>query len=134
MLDHAVMKSVAEQLMSGPEVVVDGRKFRVSRTGSRRFRTVRFSVGGAEHQAIEQNPEKPSRWGQLAGGASGGAVQGFADAEVCGGGGGWGGACVWPEVTSAAWALSDAIEESDSSFLLVDSLVVTFSGQNRDRG
>jgi hypothetical protein len=66
MLDHAGMKSVAEQLMSGSEVVVEGRKFRVSRTGSRRFRTVRFSVGGAEYQAIEQNPEKPSRWGQLA--------------------------------------------------------------------
>ena len=60
------MKSVAEQLMSGPEVVVEGRKFRVSRTGSRRFRTVRFVAGGAEYQAIEQNPEKPSRWGQLA--------------------------------------------------------------------
>jgi len=66
MIDASVMKSVAEQLMSGPEVVVEGRKFRVSRTGSRRFRTVRFVAGGAEYQAIEQNPEKPSRWGQLA--------------------------------------------------------------------
>src|SRR3981081_2166205 len=28
------------------------------------------------------------------GGASGGAISGFADAEVCGGGGGWGGACL----------------------------------------
>jgi hypothetical protein len=66
MLDHAVMKSVAEQLMSGSEVVVGGRKFRVSRTGWRLFRTVRFVAGGEEYQAIEQNPEKPSRWGQLA--------------------------------------------------------------------
>ena len=66
MIDASVMKSVAEQLISGPEVVVEGRKFRVSRTGSRRFRTVRFVAGGAEYQAIEQNPEKPSRWGQLA--------------------------------------------------------------------
>ena len=66
MLDHAVMKSVAEQLMSGLEVVVEGRTFRVSRTGSRRFRTVRFVTGGEEYQAIEQNPDKPSRWGQLA--------------------------------------------------------------------
>jgi len=66
MWDHALMKSVAEQLMSGSEVVVGGRKFRVTRTGSRRFRTVRFPVGGEEYQAIEQNPEKPSRWGQLA--------------------------------------------------------------------
>ena len=66
MLDLAVMKSVAEQLMSGSEVVVGGRNFRVTRTGSRRFRTVRFVAGGEEYQAIEQNPEKPSRWGQLA--------------------------------------------------------------------
>src|ERR1700736_4058277 len=66
MLDHAVMKSVAEQLMSGSEVLAEGRKFRVTRTGSRRFRTVRFVAGGEEYQAIEQNAEKPSRWGQLA--------------------------------------------------------------------
>ena len=66
MLDPAVMKSVAEQLMRGSEVVVEGRTFRVSRTGSRRFRTVRFVAGGEQYQAIEQNPDKPSRWGQLA--------------------------------------------------------------------
>ena len=66
MLDHAVLKSVAEQVMGGVEVVVEGRAFRVTRTGSRRFRTVRFGMGGREYQAIEQNPEKPSRWGQLA--------------------------------------------------------------------
>ena len=66
MLDLAVMKSVAEQLMSGSAVVVGGRNFRVTRTGSRRFRTVRLVAGGEEYQAIEQNPEKPSRWGQLA--------------------------------------------------------------------
>jgi hypothetical protein len=65
-LDHAVLKSVAEQLMTALEVVVEGRKFRVSRTGAGRFRTVRFLMGGREYQAIEQNPEKPSRWGKLA--------------------------------------------------------------------
>jgi len=66
MLDHAVLKAVAEQVMSGAEIVVEGRASRVMRTGSRRFRTVRFAVGGREYQAIEQNPEKPSRWGKLA--------------------------------------------------------------------
>jgi len=66
MLDHPVLKSVAEQLMSGNEVLLDGIGSRVTRTGSRRFRTVRFAMGGKEHQAIEQNPERPSRWGQLA--------------------------------------------------------------------
>jgi hypothetical protein len=66
MLDHTILKSVAEQLLGGAEVVVDGRASRVTRTGSRRFRTVRFVMGGREYQAIEQNPEKPSRWGKLA--------------------------------------------------------------------
>ena len=28
--------------------------------------TVRFEVDGREYQMIEQNPEKPSRWGKLA--------------------------------------------------------------------
>jgi len=60
------MKTVAEQLMSSPEVAVEGSVFRVTRTGRGRFRTVRFATGGREYQAIEQNAEKPSRWGQLA--------------------------------------------------------------------
>lgn len=66
MLDHAVLASVAEQLMSGSEVLIGRARFAGRRTGSRRFRTVRFLMGGAEYQAIEQNPEKPSRWGKLA--------------------------------------------------------------------
>jgi hypothetical protein len=66
MLDHALFQSVAEQLMNATEVTVEGRTFRVGRAGSRRFRTVRFMTGTREYQAIEQNPEKPSRWGQLA--------------------------------------------------------------------
>ena len=65
-MDHAVLISVAEQMMSGGEVIVEGRKSRVTRTGARWFRTVRFVTGGKEYQAIEQNPEKPSRWGNLA--------------------------------------------------------------------
>jgi hypothetical protein len=66
MLDHAMLSSVAEQMISGPEVVINGRKSRVTRTGAQRLRTVRFLMGGREYQAIEQNPEKPSRWGKLA--------------------------------------------------------------------
>jgi hypothetical protein len=66
MLDHSVLRSVAEQLMTGPEVLIEGRTSRVTRTGARRFRTVRFAMGDREYQAIEQNPEKPSRWGKLA--------------------------------------------------------------------
>lgn len=52
--------------MTGPVVSVEGRSYKVARTGSRQFRTVRFVMGGNEYQAIEQNAEKPSRWGQLA--------------------------------------------------------------------
>ena len=66
MLDHTVLQSVAEQMMGGAEVVVEGRTSRVTRTGSQRLRTTRFLLGGKEYQAIEQNPEKPSRWGKFA--------------------------------------------------------------------
>jgi len=66
MLDHEILKSVAEQLMSGPTVIIDGQTSRVGRTGARRFRTARFFIAGKEYQAIEQNPDKPSRWGKLA--------------------------------------------------------------------
>jgi hypothetical protein len=66
MLDHDVLKSVAEQMMRGSQVEIEGKEFRVSRTGSQRLRTVRFLMGGREYQAIEQNPERPSQWGKLA--------------------------------------------------------------------
>ena len=66
MLDHEILKSVAEQMMRADGVSVDGKSLRVMRTGARRFRTVKFVMGGTEYQAIEQNAEKPSRWGQLA--------------------------------------------------------------------
>ncbi|HTS36680.1 MAG TPA: hypothetical protein VMH04_13480 [Candidatus Solibacter sp.] len=66
MLDHEVLTSVAEQMMNGHEVEVGEVASRVDRTGSRRFRTVRFRMEGRDYQAIEQNPEKPSRWGKLA--------------------------------------------------------------------
>src|SRR5579884_3702205 len=65
MLDQATLSSVAEQMLGGREITVNGRTSRVSRTGAQRLRTVRFLMGGREYQAIEQNPEKPSRWGKL---------------------------------------------------------------------
>src|SRR5262245_50206330 len=37
MLDHAIMSSVAEQMMRGSEVVVEGRKSDVTRTGALRL-------------------------------------------------------------------------------------------------
>jgi hypothetical protein len=66
LIDSATLLAVAEQLVSGKNLEVEGKKFKVTRTGSRHLRTARFELGGREYQAIEQNPEKPSRWGQLA--------------------------------------------------------------------
>jgi hypothetical protein len=66
MLDLEMMKSVAEQMMSGTKVEAAGRTWFVKRTSSQRLRMLRFEMNGREYQAIEQNPEKPSRWGQLA--------------------------------------------------------------------
>jgi len=56
--------SVAAQLMKATSLEVGGKVLRVTRTG-RRFRTVRFVMNGREYQAIEQNRQKPSRWGSL---------------------------------------------------------------------
>jgi len=61
-----VLKSVAEQLMSQPTVDVQGQSIPVKYTSSNRLRMVSFELDGRKYEAIEQNREKPSRWGQLA--------------------------------------------------------------------
>ena len=61
-----VLGSVAAQLMNGEEVVVGDQKIRVQRVGRGRFRMVQFKLNGRTFEAIEQNPDKPSRWGELA--------------------------------------------------------------------
>lgn len=88
MFDHEILQSVAEQMMGEsadsylsqnqreagrtqlshrlPDIVVEAKSWPVTRTGVSRLRMVRFAMGGSEYQAIEQNPEKPSRWGKLA--------------------------------------------------------------------
>ena len=66
MLDLKKLKSVAVQMMADRQVILDDRKFFVNRTSSQRLKTVRFAIDSHEYQAIEQNAEKPSRWGQLA--------------------------------------------------------------------
>ena len=65
-MDHATLSWVAEQMLQGSSVSLEGQTLKVDRTGSRRFRTVRFQMNGKNYQAIEQNAEKPSRWGKLA--------------------------------------------------------------------
>jgi hypothetical protein len=66
MLDTERLRSIASQMMSGAKVEVDGQKLPVRRVGAHRLKTVSFTMDGRKYTAIEQNPDKPSRWGQLA--------------------------------------------------------------------
>ena len=61
-----ILRSVAAQLMNGEEVVVEDQKIKVRRVGSGSLRMVQFRMNGRVLDAIEQNREKPSRWGKLA--------------------------------------------------------------------
>ena len=66
MLDIALMQSVALQMMEREEVTTGDKNMPVGRTSYQRLRSVTFKMNGREYQAIEQNAEKPSRWGKLA--------------------------------------------------------------------
>ena len=66
MIDTPVFSAVARQMMAGDSIDVQGHSLRVRRTSASHLRTIAFRAGNCEYQAIEQNPEKPSRWGQLA--------------------------------------------------------------------
>ena len=79
MIDEHLLKSVASRLMTGTSVDVDGNPTPVRRTSRQHLKTVAFSFEGHQYEAIEQNPEKPSRWGQLA--RRGHQVVQFKDAE-----------------------------------------------------
>ncbi len=52
--------------MNAPEVILENQRVKVSKVGSGRLRRVQLLVNGRLVTAIEQNREKPSRWGQLA--------------------------------------------------------------------
>jgi len=64
--EQKVLQSVAVQLMNGEAVVLEDQKLRVKHVGNGRLRMVQFKLNGRIFEAIEQNREKPSRWGQLA--------------------------------------------------------------------
>jgi hypothetical protein len=64
--EQKLLQSVAMQLMNEDAVVLDGQKLRLKRVGSGRLRMVQFKLNGREFEAIEQNRDKPSRWGKLA--------------------------------------------------------------------
>lgn len=80
MLDTSLLTSIAKQMMSADEVEVEGNRLPVRRTSKQGLRTVTFTIGGRQYTAIEQNPEKPSRWGQLA--RSGHQVVQFKDVQT----------------------------------------------------
>ncbi len=66
MLDLELLSDVATQMMEGDAVQLEGKAIPVTRTSSQRLKTVRFAMHGRGYQAIEQNPDKPSRWAELA--------------------------------------------------------------------
>lgn len=78
-VDREKLKSVAEQLLSESAIKLDEETVRVRKTSRHRLKTARFEMNGREYEAIEQNPEKPSRWGKLA--ADGHRVVQFRDVE-----------------------------------------------------
>jgi hypothetical protein len=80
MLDTSLLGSVARQMMGGDEVEVGGKRLPVRRTCKQGLRTVSFAMEGRQYAAIEQNPEKPSQWGELA--RSGHQVVQFKDVQT----------------------------------------------------
>ena len=66
MTNDEVFSSVSEQMMAGDVVEVEGKRYSVKRSSAQRLRMVTFTSAGQEFTAIEQNPQKPSRWGKLA--------------------------------------------------------------------
>ena len=67
-------------MMKGAFVDLNGERLPVRRTSGHRLRTLSFTINRRQYQAIEQNPEKPSRWGQLA--RDGHQVVQFKDVEA----------------------------------------------------
>lgn len=61
-----ILGSVAVQLMNGEEVLVGAQKIRVRKIGRGRLRAAQFELNGRMFEAVEQNRDKPSRWGKLA--------------------------------------------------------------------
>ncbi len=62
------LKAVWRQLLveEREAVQVGSESYSIGRTRARGLRTVAFVADGVRWEGIEQNPEKDSRWGQLA--------------------------------------------------------------------
>ena len=78
-MNVAVLSSIATQLMTSDKVELAGERLPIRRIGHQRLKSVSFSIEGNQYMAIEQNADKPSRWGQLA--REGHAVVQFKDVE-----------------------------------------------------
>jgi hypothetical protein len=65
-MNEIIFKNVADQMMKSGTVEIDGKNIAVRRSTSQRLKMVAFMVDGNAFTAIEQSPDKPSRWGQLA--------------------------------------------------------------------
>src|SRR5581483_1986010 len=79
-MDLSVLSSIATQMMTSTQVKLGDKILPVRRTSSQRLKAVSFEIDGRKYEAIEQNPEKPGRWGQLARQAH--QVVQFKDAET----------------------------------------------------
>jgi len=60
------LAAIAAQLMNSEQVTVNDHTFPVERVGRARLRMAQFQLNGRLLEAIEQNPDKLSRWGKLA--------------------------------------------------------------------
>jgi hypothetical protein len=65
-IDPELLSSIAEQMWGGPDVAISDKNIPVKRPSYQRLKMVTFDMNGRQYQAIEQNAEKPSRWGRLA--------------------------------------------------------------------
>lgn len=64
----SVLVAVWQQVMveEKTEVELQGRKYPVTKTGSKRLRQVVFTALDRQLRGIEQNPRTTSRWAQMA--------------------------------------------------------------------
>jgi hypothetical protein len=65
-IEKQILRDIGAQLINSESVVLKTQKLRIKRVGAGRWRTVQFESNGRKFEAIEQNRNKPSRWGQLA--------------------------------------------------------------------
>jgi hypothetical protein len=80
MLDETLLGLIAQQMLNNDTVDLNGMHVPVLPTSTQHLTIVRFPMDGREYLAIEQNPCKRSRWGQLA--KSGHRVVQFKDSEI----------------------------------------------------